>query len=119
MTKVEKINRLERKTAERLDTIQRRCTARLLEMDDIKEMIGTAQKRLAEVLKMPVEKKYIKKIYITREFAVPHAYGYRAETTQAEVSITRHGKINIGVWRVNASQKPYGGMVQDIQEVYA
>lgn len=119
MTKTEKLNRLEQKTAERLDTIQKRCRVRLLEVDDIKEMVATAQKRLAEVLQMPVEKKYIKKIHISRAYTVPNSYGYRAETTQAEVSITKHGKINIGVWRVNARQKPYGGMIQNVQEIYA
>ncbi len=106
------------KLKNQLKEVQRGCSARTMDLQDVKNFIQTLERERETILKMPVEKKYLKKIYGYKEYAVPISYNYKTETTGISGYITKYGRIVINVYRGQASKIPYGGIREKITAVY-
>lgn len=98
-----------KKISERLDDVQARCSARTMDLDDIKEFVGMLQEAREKALSDKLGRKYLQKVSGYKEYAVPNAYKWRAETTGVAGYITRYGRVVISVYRSAAAHVPYGG----------
>lgn len=107
-----------KKVEERLNQVQARCSARTMDLEDVKNFVAALQEVREKVLADKVERKYLQKVVGHKEYAVPNAYKYRAETTCIDGFITKHGRIVINIYRTYASKVPYGGTIQRITPVF-
>jgi hypothetical protein len=117
--KENKMTRLNmKKVEERLNQVQARCSARTMDLEDVKAFVEELQKARERALADKVERKYLKRIEGVKKYAVPNSYDWRAETTCIEGYITKYGRIKIEVYRTNAPKIPYGGTVRKIQAIF-
>lgn len=107
-----------KKLENRLNEVQKRCSARLFDVKDIEETINELKQRREQLLQDRLNKKYLKRIDFYKEYAVPNKYKYRAETTCLNGYITRYGRIIINICRINASHIPYGGIIEKFTPIF-
>lgn len=107
-----------KKISERLDDVQARCSARTMDLDDIREFVGMLQEAREKALSDRLGRKYLQKVSGYKEYTVPNSYRWRAETTGIEGHITRYGRVVIHVYRSNAAHVPYGGERQKIIPIF-
>ena len=107
-----------KKLENKLNEVQKRCSARLFDTKDIEETINELKQRREELLQDKICKKYLKRIDFYKEYAVPNSYKYRAETTRLSGYITRYGRIYINVSRKRADHRPYGGLIKKFTSIF-
>lgn len=109
------------KLEKRLNAVQKRCTARTFNMEEVKIFVKSLQNRRDRIMKNgnKLERKYFQKVVGHEEFTVPYAYKWYAYTTRLSGYITRYGRIKINIRRVKADHVSYGGYVSKFNPVYA
>jgi len=108
-----------REVAEKLNIVQNRCSARLFNMEDINMTINRLFFEREKLLTNKLNRKYFKKLIISKYFCVSNSYTWYADTSYITASITKYGKITINVGRTSASKKSYGGYTEDITPIFA
>jgi len=107
-----------KKLEERLQEVQKGCTARLMTKNDITDIISDLQTERQKILNTPIDKKYLKEIRISHYYTVSNAYRYPADTTSIFATISRYGKITINISRIQTHSKPYGGTNYKVTPIF-
>ncbi|HSQ89372.1 hypothetical protein [Romboutsia sp.] len=79
------------KVEERLNEVQKRCNARLLDMKDVQIIISEFEKTTVELIKNGVESKDIELVYQDGE--MKKGYGY--ENTSMSATLLKSGKVDL------------------------
>lgn len=107
-----------KKLENRLNEVQKRCSARLFDTKDIEETINELKQKREELLQDKINKKYLRRIDFYKKYTVPNSYKYQAETTCISGYITKYGRIHINVYRTRADHRPYGGLVEEFAPIF-
>lgn len=107
-----------KKLENKLNEVQKRCSARLFNTKDVEETINELKQKREELLQDKINKKYLKRIDFYKEYAVPNSYKYRAETTCISGHITKYGRIVINIYRTDARHIPYGGIIEKFTPIF-
>jgi hypothetical protein len=107
-----------KKLEERLQEVQKGCTARLMTKNDITNIITDLQTKRERILNTPIDKKYLKEVRINYYYTVPKSYRYPADTTSIFATISRYGKITINISRGQTHSQSYGGTNYKVTPIF-
>ena len=109
LTKIEKMLNQEQKSRRK----------RLFSIQDIEDVLNTLEEKRLHIMETdPLKKKYLKKIEVTKKYAVSNSYKYRAYTTIIHATISKYGNVKINIYTGKAPHQAYGGLIEKFQEVY-
>jgi hypothetical protein len=107
-----------RKIKSELEESQKRCTRRLMSLEDVQRFVNALKSAREKALGDKLGRKYLIKVEGCRKYAVPNSYDYPAMTTYVTGYVTKYGRISVHVGRGDASRVPYGGLVQKIEPIF-